>query len=232
MASMQEIYKVYTYNPMIFVWPVFIFLVTSLLAFLSLLFVYINISTFLSFFEFNNYLLLFIFSIFFIYFFSGFFGGMLKGLKVGYETKRRISFEDYVYYANEKNLYFFIIFLIKIAINFSLIFLVYNIFANQTFPIQLIGLLFFSFFFFVLNYFLHFLTIGTLIYEGLGFIKTLRMSFLTSLKNFFYLIVPYTIHIIVLASFLLPFFNLFSIFMFYPIVETFAIERMRKVASS
>ena len=229
MVGIEEVYRTYVYNPINFVWPIFIFFILSLLAFLSALFLYINANIFLNFFGVDYYIVLTIFSLLFLYVLAGFYGGVLKGFKLTYETKKRIGFEEFLKYSKEKSLHFFLVFLIKIVVNLLIIAIFYHFFINQQFPIQIVGIFLFVPSFFVLNYFLYFVSIGMVIYEGIGFVRAFTLSLFTSLHNILYLISSYIMHVIVLPTFLLPFFNLFSFFIFYPVVETFAIARMKKV---
>jgi len=229
MPTLNEVYSTYTKKPLHFWYPLIAFLAFSAIAFFFILFIYMNIMVFFDFFKINSYYLIILLSLAFIYIVSGFKGSMIRGFKFAYETSQRFDTENFFIYARERNLKFFIVYLVKIIINVAIIYAAYLLFINQQLIIQIIGFSFTLLILFLINYLLHFSSIALVLYDGISSLKALKASILVSVKNVFYLIGLYILYLITLVTFFIPLINIFTLFIFYPVVETYTIQKMRQL---
>ncbi|MEM4295238.1 MAG: hypothetical protein QXS91_00275 [Candidatus Anstonellales archaeon] len=229
MASLSDVYSVYTKKPLNFWYPLLAFLAFSLIGLLFLLFIYMNIARFFELANINIYYVLAFFSIIGLYIVSGFKGAMIRGFAYAYKTSERFDTWQFFNYASSNNMKFFIIYFVKVLINVAIIVSAYILLINQQTLIQIIGAFVIALILFIINYLLHFSAIAIVLYENIGALRALKASIIVALTNVFYLIGPYILYLIALGTFIIPLINIFTLFIFYPVVEIYVVEKLRKL---
>jgi hypothetical protein len=212
-----------------FLYPLIAFLFFSFSGIFFLLFIYLNISPIAKTIGINVYYLIGLMFIFALYIISGLKGSMIKGFKHASEASQRFDTHQFFNYASRNNLRFFVIYLIKALINILILGAAYFILINQTTLIQIIGAFIVFLIVFIINYLLHFSTIALVLYDGIGAFRAIKASIVIALTNIFYLIGPYILYIITLATFFIPLINLFTLLIFYPVVETYTLEKLKRL---